>query len=303
VADVLILARQRAPVRCRLEPGRSRVLRGARSVLWPSAFLAQYRPSLVAFQRVRRRLQTNLPEELFPHLGDALHHGSGTRALRTCAIIGRRLLIPYERLRVAREMGSKSTNRTTRRGGEEPGHSSRYSLVLYPDRRRHRSPDSGNQTAQAAPPPIQASRSISRAASARMITCRSGSSPFAACNPGASGGRGRSVRHCQIAAGANRHRGPETDRRTRRDRRRDPRQERRRAPRGATAEDQTARRGVGSPHRLLGVCRRCCRPTLQVTRSLRMIRPTRRRSRHAVRTISATARDLRNGPRHICADC
>jgi hypothetical protein len=30
------------------------------------------------------------------------------------------------------------------------------------------------------------------------------------------------VRHCQIAAGANRHRGPETDRRTLRDRRRDP---------------------------------------------------------------------------------
>ena len=47
---------------------------------------------------------------------------------------------------------------------------------------------------------------------------------------------------CQIAAGANRHRGPETDRRTLRDRGRDPRQERRRAPRGATAEDQTARR-------------------------------------------------------------
>jgi len=31
-------------------------------------------------------------------------------------------------------------------------------------------------------------------------------------------------------------------------------------------------------------------------------RPTRRRSRHAGRTISATARHLRNGPRHICAD-
>jgi len=39
------------------------------------------------------------------------------------------------------------------------------------------------------------------------------------------------VRHCQIAAGANRHRGPETDRRNLRDRRRDPRQWRRRATR------------------------------------------------------------------------
>jgi Transposase IS66 family len=48
------------------------------------------------------------------------------------------------------------------------------------------------------------------------------------------------VRHCQIAAGANCHRGPQTDRRTLRDRSRDPRQQRRRAPRGPTAENQTA---------------------------------------------------------------
>src|SRR5260370_558912 len=68
-----------------------------RSVLSQEGGRPQTRPSLVAFQRVRRPLRTNLPEELFPHLGDALHHGSGTRALRTCAIIGRRLLIPYER--------------------------------------------------------------------------------------------------------------------------------------------------------------------------------------------------------------
>ena len=52
------------------------------------------------------------------------------------------------------------------------------------------------------------------------------------------------LRPGQVAAGADRHRGPEADRRALRDRSRDPRQERRGAPRGSTGEDKAAGRGA-----------------------------------------------------------